>query len=163
MYTLYLQIAADIENDIHNGIHLLNKKLPSIRDLSTKYSCSHGTAIKAYETLKNKHIIYSLPQSGYYIVENVIKNEDIHTSVVDFSTGNPLMRDMHIPDLNHCLDRATDIYQDLSLSHTPYGVESLRKLAVKYLADFQVFTAMNNIFINLGIQQALSILAKSYC
>ena len=160
MNNIYVQIAEDIQNSIHAGVYQLNKKLPSVRDLSEKYSCSQGTVIKAYETLKNKHLIYSLPQSGYYIVENVIKTENIEPSVVDFSTGNPLMRDMHIPDLNHCLNRATDIYQDLSLSHTVYGVESLRKLSAKYLADFQVFTPVNNIFINLGIQPALSILAQ---
>ncbi|MBP2657433.1 MAG: transcriptional regulator, GntR family with aminotransferase domain containing protein [Firmicutes bacterium] len=160
MNTIYVRIAMDIEKSIQVGDYQLHKKLPSVRDLSEKYSCSQGTVIKAYETLKNKHLIYSLPQSGYYIVENVIKTENIDTAVVDFSTGNLLMRDMHIPDLNHCLNRATDIYQDLSLSHTVYGVESLRKLSVKYLADFQVFTPMNNVFINLGIQPALSILAQ---
>lgn len=160
MNTLYLQIANDIENSIQSGMYQLHKRLPSVRDLSITYNCSQGTAIKAYETLKSKHLIYSLPQSGYYIVENVIENKNTVTSIIDFSTGNPLMRDMHIPDLNHCLHRATDIYQDLSLSHTAYGVESLRKLAVKYVADFQVFTTMNHLFINLGIQQAVSILAK---
>lgn len=160
MNTIYMQIVKKIENNIHEGVYQLNKKLPSIRDLSEEYHCSQGTVIKAYETLKNEHLIYALPHSGYYIVENVIKTDNIDTSIINFSTGNPLMRDMYIPDLNHCLNRAADIYQDLSLSDTVYGVESLRKLAVKYLADFQVFTPMSNIFINLGIQPALSILAQ---
>ncbi len=159
MNTTYVRIAMDIENGIHAGDYPFHKKLPSIRHLSKKYTCSQGTVIKAYETLKNKHLIYSLPQSGYYIVGNIIKTE-VDTAVVDFSTGNLLMREMHIPDLNHCLNRAADIYQNLSLSHTVYGVESLRELSVRYLADFQVFTTMNNIFINLGIQPALSILTQ---
>jgi len=160
MDTIYLQLADDIERDINNGVYQHNTRLPSIRDLSVKYSCSQGTVIKAYEALKNKHLIYSLPQSGYYIVENLVKMPNEDCTIIDFSTGNPLMRDMHIPDLNHCLDRATDIYQDLSLSHTAYGVESLRKLATKYLAAFQVFTPMDTIFINLGIQPALNILSQ---
>jgi DNA-binding transcriptional MocR family regulator len=160
MNTIYEKIAEEIETSIHKGVYLINKKLPSVRELSQKHNCSQGTIIKAYEILKNKHLIYSLPQSGYYIVENIVRAENTDASILDFSTGNPLMRDMHIPDLNHCLNRATDIYQDLSLSHTPYGVESLRKLSAKYLADFQVFTPANNIFINLGIQPALSILSQ---
>lgn len=160
MDTIYTRIVEEMEKSIKAGIYTINKKLPSIRNLSEKYSCSQGTVIKAYEALQNKHLIYSRPQSGYYLVENVIKTQNPITSVIDFSTGNPLMRDMHIPDLNHCLHRATDIYQNLSLSHTIYGVESLRQLSVKYLTDFQIFTPLNNIFINLGIQPALSILAQ---
>lgn len=160
MNTIYLQIAHVIEKNIQLGLYPLHKKLPSVRDLAEEYGCSQGSVIKAYETLKNKHLVYSRPQSGYYLVENMIKTTAASTSLIDFSTGNPLMRDLYIPDLSHCLNKATDIYQDLSLSDTVYGVNSLRKLAVNYLADFQVFTPMNNIFINLGIQPALSTLAQ---
>ncbi len=158
MNTIYLRIVEQMEQSIHKGVYPLNKKLPSIRNLAEKYSCSQGTVIKAYEILQDKHLIYSRPQSGYFLVENLIKTQNPGTFVIDLSTGNPLMRDMHIPDLNHCVHRATDIYQNLSLSHTIYGVESLRQLSVKYLTNFQIFTPLNNLFINLGIQPALSIL-----
>lgn len=160
MNTIYLRIVVELTKDIQEGVYPMNKRLPSIRNLAEKYGCSQGTVIKAYELLQNKHLIYSRPQSGYYIIENIVKTENPTTSLIDFSTGNPLMRDMYIPDLNHCVHQATDIYQNLSLSHTIYGVESLRQLAVNYLTDFQIFAPLNNVFINLGIQPALSILTQ---
>jgi DNA-binding transcriptional MocR family regulator len=67
---------------------------------------------------------------------------------------------MNTPDLKHCLDRAVDIYKGNSLSSTAYGVDSLREILPEYLSNFQIFTSANNIFVNLGIQQALSILTQ---
>jgi len=157
MKDLYKQIADDIEKNIVNGNYKGSRKLPSVRDLCAKYNCSKSTVVKAFETLKNKHIVYSVPQSGYYIVEHLLKNEELDTSVVDFSTGNPLIGDIHIPDLKHCLDRAVDISNNYSIRRHICGTDSLRNLLPKYLASFQVFAAAPNIFINLGVQQALSI------
>jgi len=158
MKRIYEQIANDIETSINKGIFKSNRNLPSIRDLCKKYNCAVSTAVKAYETLKNKHIIYSVPQSGYYVVEHLLKNKKTETSVIDFSTGNPLIGDVHIPDLKHCLDRAVDISNTYSIHRHIHGTDSLRNLLPKYLTEFQVFTTARNIFINLGIQQMLSIL-----
>ncbi|GAA0180122.1 PLP-dependent aminotransferase family protein [Clostridium sediminicola] len=161
MKNIYEQIVEDIENGIHTEVYKPGKKLPSVRELSQKYNCSKSTIIKAYETLKNNHLIYSVPQSGYYIVEKLIKNTTEESSSINFSTGNPRIGNINTPDLKHCLDRAVDIYMNNSLSSSNIsGVESLRKILPKYLSDFQIFTSSNNIFVNLGIQQALSILTK---
>ncbi|MBS4535924.1 PLP-dependent aminotransferase family protein [Clostridium sp. D2Q-14] len=161
MKNTYERIVEDIEKDIKNGCHKAGKKLPSVRELGNKYNCSKNTVVKAYETLKNNHIVYSIPQSGYYIVEKLIKNEETTSSVINFSTGNPIIGNMNTPDLKHCLDRAVDIYRNNSLSSNSWGgVGSLRRILPKYLSDFQVFTNHDNIFVNLGIQQALSILTQ---
>jgi DNA-binding transcriptional MocR family regulator len=160
MENIYEHIVSEIENDIHQGIYKPGKKLPSVRELSAKYNCSKNTVVKAYETLRNNHIIYSIPQSGYYIVEKLIESEDNNSEVINFFTGNPIIGNMNTPDLKHCLDRAVDIYKNNSLSTSMYGVPSLREILVKYLSNFQVFTTSNNIFVNLGIQQALSILTQ---
>lgn len=160
MTKIYEEIVKDIENDIRNGIYKAGRKMPSIRELSKKYTCSQNTVVKAFETLKNNHLIYSVPQSGFYIVENIFKNNYVNTDVINFSTGNPTIGNMNTPDLKHCLDRAVDIYKNNSLNNNIYGVDSLREILPKYLSGFQVFTHPNNIFVNLGIQQALSILTK---
>ena len=156
----YQQIIADIEEDINAQHYKPAQKLPSVRDLSEKYHCSKDTVVKAFEMLKNRHVIYSVPQSGYYIVENLLKNETTESTVIDFSTGNPTIGTIHSPDLKHCLDRAVDIYKNTSLDHSLYGVNSLRNILPDYLADSQVFTHVDNIFVNQGIQQMLSILTK---
>jgi len=161
MKNTYELIVENIKKDIKNGHYKAGKKLPSVRELSNKYNCSKNTVVKAYETLRNNHIIYSIPQSGYYIVENLIKNDETASSVISFSTGNPIIGHMNTPDLKHCLDRAVDIYRNNSLSsNSGGGVDSLRKILPKYLSDFQVFTNPDNIFVNLGIQQSLSILTQ---
>lgn len=160
MSNKYEGIVKAIEQDIKKGFYRTGEKLPSVRELSVKYNCSKNTVVKAYETLRNNHIIYSIPQSGYYIVEKLINNIPEHSETINFYSGNPIIGNMNTPDLKHCLDRAVDIYKDNSLSSTRYGVESLRKILPKYLSNFQVFTSANNIFVNLGIQQALSILTE---
>lgn len=160
MDTIYENIVQDIEKDIYAGLYKPGKKLPSVRDLSIKYTCSKNTVVKAYETLRNNHIIYSIPQSGYYIVEKLITNVENPSQVINFSSGNPIIGNMNTPDLKHCLDRAVDIYKNNSLSTVGYGMTSLREILPKYLSNFQVFAPANSIFVNLGIQQALSILTQ---
>lgn len=160
MKNIYEEIAYDIENNIDNEIYKPSKKLPSVRELSQKYNCSKNTVVKAYDTLRNNHIIYSVPQSGYYIVEKLVKNNALKSSTINFNTGNPLIGNLNTPDLKHCLNRAVDIYENNSLNSSLYGTDSLRKILPKYLSNFQVFTSPDNIFVNLGIQQALSILTQ---
>lgn len=160
MKNTYKQVVEDIEKDIKNGLYKAGKKLPSVRELSSKYNCCNNTIVKAYETLRNKHIIYSIPQSGYYIVEKLIKNEESPSSSINFLTGNPIIGNTNTPDLKHCLDRAVDIYKNNSLNSNLGGVDSLKKILPSYLSDFQIFTNSDNIFVNLGIQQALSILTQ---
>ncbi|MBL4932956.1 PLP-dependent aminotransferase family protein [Clostridium paridis] len=158
--TKYEQIIYDIKNDINGKKYKTSKKLPSVRDLSLAYNCSKSTVIKAYESLKNSHLIYSVPQSGYYVVEEHITPISMPNTFIDFSTGNPNIGKILTPDLKHCLNRAVDIYANQPIDPDVYGIDSLRHLLPSYLAKFQVFTSVDNIFINLGIQQILSILTN---
>jgi DNA-binding transcriptional MocR family regulator len=157
----YEQIVEDLESRIRTGAFRARERLPSVRELCDTFRCSKSTAVKAYDILKNKHLVYSVPQSGSYIVENYLQAEQTNPLIIDFSTGTPPIGDMYVPDLKHCLDRAVDIFSGYDAAcHDLYGVDSLRNLLPKYLADFQVFTTPNNIFVNLGIQQALNILTQ---
>jgi DNA-binding transcriptional MocR family regulator len=159
--SMYKYIMEEIKKDIHNGIYKTGKRLPSIRGLSDKYKCSPNTVVKAYENLRNEHIIYSVPQSGYYIVEKILNNEGQNRAdTINFQTAYIFTNNMNTPDLKHCVDRAVDIYKNNSLTNNVYGISTLREVLPKYLSDFQVFTSVNNIFVNLGTQQALSILTQ---
>ncbi|WP_312340188.1 aminotransferase-like domain-containing protein [Anaerospora hongkongensis] len=159
MKPAYEKIADDIEREIREGKFRSRERLPSIREVCATYQVSKNTAVNAYHILKSKHLVYSIPQSGCYILEQRFKVEQPSAAVIDFSRGNPLLGNVFTPDLKHCLDRAIDICNTNSSDwHELYGVPSLRKLLPKYLADFQVFTTPENIFVNLGVQQALNIL-----
>ncbi|QLY78718.1 PLP-dependent aminotransferase family protein [Clostridium intestinale] len=156
---IYKQIALDIKSDIYNKKYTSSKKLPSIRSLCSEYSCSKSTAIKAYESLINEHLIYSIPQSGYYVVEEHLNNLS-YPNIIDFSNGNLNMGRILTPDLKHCLDRAVDIYGNQPVDFHLMGIDSLKSLLPNYLSNFQVFAPKENIFINLGIQQILSLLTN---
>ncbi|SDE29058.1 GntR family transcriptional regulator [Sporomusa acidovorans] len=109
MKKAYERIADDMETFIQEGRFRQCHRVPSIRELCATYQCSKSTAVKAYDTLKSKHLIYSVPQSGCYVVENRPNTEQKHTDIIDFSRGNPLFSNIYIPDLKHCLDRAVDM------------------------------------------------------
>ncbi|TDT62738.1 PLP-dependent aminotransferase family protein [Fonticella tunisiensis] len=160
MKKLYETIIQDIERDIREKNIKPGKKLPSVRELCERYKCSKSTVVKAFEVLKSNHIIYSVPQSGYYIVEGINSYDEVSSSIINFSTGNPTVNNLPTPDLKHCLDRAVDIHKDAPLGNSLMGINSLRELIPSYLTNFQVFTSIDNVFINLGIQQALSVLTQ---
>lgn len=159
MNEAYQRIVNAMKAAIREGKYRPRERLPSVREICATYQVSTNTAVKAYDVLKNEHVVFSAPRSGFYILENRHQLAQSGTSVIDFSRGNPLLGTVYTPDIKHCLDRAVDICNiNSSEWHEVYGVPSLRKLLPKYLADFQVFTTPENIFVNLGVQQALSIL-----
>lgn len=65
----YLSVLSDMENRIREGQYSLGQKLPSVRSSADFYGCSISTILRAYGELERQHAIYSIPQSGYYMVE----------------------------------------------------------------------------------------------
>lgn len=57
------------------GIYQVDEKLPSVRELSTKYHVNPNTIAKVYANLEEKGFIYALPAKGYYVakVSSVLK------------------------------------------------------------------------------------------
>lgn len=80
----YMEIMEYIKSEINKGT--FKNKLPSIRGLAIKFSCSNSTVIKAYSELEAAGIIYSAPKSGYYINPNRKEGEN----EFDFYSGIPL-------------------------------------------------------------------------
>ncbi|PEX47118.1 PLP-dependent aminotransferase family protein [Bacillus cereus] len=156
----YLHILNDIENMIQNGEINEGKKLPSIRSLVTQYECNKATVIRALHELEKRHIIYSVPQSGYYVVKksgSTIENNEI----IDFASSAPDPDVFPYLDFQHCINKAIDTYKnDLFVYGTPKGLPSLIPVIQKQLANYQVFTKEENIFITSGVQQALAILTS---
>lgn len=61
----YTEIMEFVKNEIIKGSY--QSKLPSIRGMAIRFSCSNSTVIKAYSELADQGIIYSAPKSGYFI------------------------------------------------------------------------------------------------
>lgn len=160
MLSLYQQIASDIKNDILSQSLKVGARLPSIRSLCNKYNCSKGTVIKAYDELQSQNIIYSIPQSGYYVVDNMLYRSNNFDGTIDLSNGIPQVHSIYTPNLRHCLDNTEEIHALNSSNFYLKGKDSLIELVPSYLADSKVFTFKENIYINLGIGQVFSILSN---
>lgn len=158
----YQLIVQYIKKEISNGNFTSGKKLPSVRNVSQLFKCSIGTVLKAYNELEKEHIIYSLPKSGYYILENhSCNNNPPKNSLIDFSSGAPEIATLPYKEFQHCLNQAIELYKETLFSYSdPRGLNSLINVIANHLQDYQIFTKSDNIVITTGSQQALNILTN---
>ncbi|WP_346936845.1 PLP-dependent aminotransferase family protein [Clostridium sp.] len=157
----YLDVLNKIEYMIENEEFKQGEKILSIRKFADLFTCNKWTIIRALEELEKKHIIYSVPQSGYYVVpKKDILNQN-EALITDFSSSAPDPNVFPYIDFQHCINQAINTYKDeLFIYGTPKGLPSLVSVIRKELAHYQVFANNRNIFITSGVQQALSILAS---
>lgn len=156
----YHGIVKDIKNQLANGYLLAGSKLPSVRQLSEKFSCSKNTVIKAYDELEKEHLIFSIPKSGYYVV-NEFQHLDSRRTIIDFLSAGPDQNIMPYIDFQHCINQAIDTYKEELFTYSDQqGFYSLRVQLVKYLQNLQVFTEPERLFIVSGSQQALNLLVS---
>jgi DNA-binding transcriptional MocR family regulator len=113
MTTKYTQIMAIIKEQMSSGKLGTGNKLPSIRQLSEHIKCSKNTIIRAFNELEKEHLIYSVPKSGYYVVNEVQpSNSDIKNNKIDFLSAGPDKEAMPYLDFQHCLNQSIDIYKE---------------------------------------------------
>ena len=155
----YLDVLNKIEYMIENGEFKQGEKILSIRKFADLFNCNKWTIIRALEELEKKHIIYSVPQSGYYVVlkKDVLNQNQVCT--IDFSSSAPDPNVFPYVDFQHCINQAINAYKnELFIYGTPKGLPSLVSVIRKQLTHYQIFANDRNIFITSGVQQALSIL-----
>ncbi|MBS4203596.1 PLP-dependent aminotransferase family protein [Lederbergia citrea] len=163
MMMKYEEIMRGIDQRIAEGKLKPGSKLPSIRSLSQELSCSRNTVIKAYDQLEKKHLIYAVPKSGYYIVDNNLsrKGNPKANKKIDFLSAGPDKQAMPFRDYQHCINQAIDLYKEDMFSYSEIqGLYSLRVQLSKQLQDLQVFTPPERICVVTGSQQALHLLAS---
>ncbi|GGG54318.1 aminotransferase-like domain-containing protein [Paenibacillus radicis (ex Gao et al. 2016)] len=158
----YLAIITDMEQQIADGAFKQGQKLPSVRSAAKTYGCSVSTVIRAYEELERRHAIYSIPQSGYYVVEKAAgKPADADSEIIDFSSASPDLNVFPYLDFQHCLNKAIDTYKyNLFTYGESKGLDKLRLTLASHLANDQIFATADRIVVTSGVQQALEILAK---
>lgn len=64
---LYERVGSEITRMIEGGTYRPGDRLPSIRQLSSRFCVSINTAMQAYAVLEDRHIVEARPQSGYYV------------------------------------------------------------------------------------------------
>ncbi|MFD0697928.1 PLP-dependent aminotransferase family protein [Paenibacillus sp. GCM10027628] len=158
----YFSILSDMEQKISEGGYRPGQKLPSVRDAAELYGCSISTITRAYAELEKRHTIYSIPQSGFYVVDKPGNwGTGTKGDTIDFASASPDLNVFPYLDFQHCLNKAIDTYKyNLFTYGEPQGLETLRRTLVSHLAGDQVFASAERIIVTSGAQQALEILAK---
>ncbi len=157
MSSKYIEIMEEIKLQLENGSLIAGSKLPSIRQLSEHFSCSKNTVIKAYVELEKEHLIYSVPKSGYFVV-NEYQNETKENEVIDFLSAGPDKHVMPYLDFQHCMNQAIEQYKEELFTYSDQqGSFTLRVQLVKYLQNLQVFTQPERLVVVSGSQQALNL------
>lgn len=160
MSSKYIEIMEDIKLRLADGSLIAGSKLPSVRQLSEHFSCSKNTVIKAYEELEKEHIIYSVPKSGYFVV-NEFQNVTNENDVIDFLSAGPDKNVMPYVEFQHCMNQAIEQYKEELFTYSDQqGLYSLRVQLVKYMQDLQVFTQPERVVVVSGSQQAIHLLVS---
>ena len=81
----YKQIVDSILKAIDNQQLTMDDRLPSVNDLLIEFDVSRDTVVRAYDHLKKRNIIQSIPGKGYYI-----KNDDLSLKARVFLLFNKL-------------------------------------------------------------------------
>ncbi|GAU77277.1 PLP-dependent aminotransferase family protein [Fusibacter sp. 3D3] len=127
-------------------------RLPPIRTLADEMSCSRGTVIKAYEVLEERHLAYTIPQSGTYLMKNLV-TKVVFQKRVDFVSAGLEAKLRPHKHFEHCMIQA------LQSEHynyaPPEGLESLRRCLVKHFEKRHLYTSADRILVTTGAQQAL--------
>jgi len=156
----YNQIVNYLQKEIDNKHLHIGDKIPSIREMSLLFHCSKATVIRAYSELEAKHIVYSVPQSGYFVVNNSLVNSS-SVAVIDFASMMPESVIIPYVEFRHCINQALDVYQEKSLMYNEkQGLPDLRAALSKQLQDVQIFEKPENIYITAGAQQTIDILVR---
>lgn len=146
--------------EIDDGNIKSGNRMPSIRKICDKFNCAKSTALRAYHELKDKGLVYTVPGSGYYLIDEIIKNKN-DDNIIDLSGSQLDEKVIPYGDFEACLDKAIDKYKsDLFTYTNPQGLQTLIDVLVKHLQTGQVFTNRDNVFMTTGSQQALNILSR---
>lgn len=133
-------------------------KLPSIRQLAIKFSYSKSTVVKSLTELENEHVIYSVPQKGFFVTEK-LQPKVAPSKQSNFLSAGPDLSFVSFDNLKHCSNQIIANHKQEILSYgAPEGMDHLRQQIQKYFQDSQVFTSLNRIIITSGAQQAINIL-----
>lgn len=158
----YSIIVNDIKKEVSLGNIASGAKIPSVRDMCSKYKCTKSTVLRAYYELKEQGIVYAVPGSGYYIINSSTKAAN-NSTTIDFSGTSLDKSSLSYNEFHPFIDQAISKYKEDLFSYSdPKGLDQLTEALRKHLQNHQVFTNSERIFVTTGSQQALNLLSKMH-
>lgn len=153
----YLQIVKHIQNEISNHHFKRGDRIPSIREMASLFNCSKTTVIRAYSELETSHVLYSVPHSGYFVVNNRHGNSSDVDSI-NFASMIPEPTTIPYLEFRHCINQALD--EESFMYNDKQGLIDLRIALSKQLQNYQIFARPEDVYITAGAQQTLDILIR---
>jgi DNA-binding transcriptional MocR family regulator len=117
--------------------------------------------VKALDLLVNQHIIYSKPQSGFYVADSLIIPKQATEDMASLSSGNPKINLLGTQNLAHVLNIALDQYAHHHLDIPKNGVDSLKEVLPDYLAEHGIYANPPNIQMIQGTLQILNMFTNT--
>ncbi|MCH5351826.1 MAG: GntR family transcriptional regulator [Clostridiales bacterium] len=65
--SVYLKIVDDIKRRVSLGILVRDERLPSCREYALELGINPNTVQRAYSTLEEEGVIYTIPKKGVYV------------------------------------------------------------------------------------------------
>ena len=151
----YEQVVHYLKEEIESGRFATGSRLPSIRRLSQDFQCSKDTIQRALLELRYEKYIYSKPQSGYYVLEQQTRHEDLIISVNDEHVA--AYDDFRLCVNESLIGRENYLY---NYYENQEGLEELRKSVQTLLFDQAIYSKADQLVMTSGTQQALFILSQ---
>jgi len=112
---IYLQIADYMCDNILMGSWKANEKIISIRELAVELEVNPNTAMRAYEYLQSRGIIYNKRGIGYFVSEDASTKVKSHLKEEFISQSLPTFF-KNIFQLEISLDELAKMYEEYKLS-----------------------------------------------
>ena len=118
----YVALMNQLEDMIEDKSFQEGDRLPSIRALSVRFNVSKSTVIRAFNELERRHLIYSVPKSGYYVVKKTNQRSNPGKTVIDFAASAPDPDVFPYIDFQHCIKKPLTHTKTICLSMEPRKV-----------------------------------------
>ena len=131
----YKQIISSVENSLVNNELKRGDKLPSINSIKNRFSLSRDTVLIAYNDLKGRGVIQSIPGKGYYV-----KSENINIKqkvFLLFDELNAFKEDLYASFLKN-LDNNIEV--DIYFHH--FNQEVFNKLIYDNIGSYSCYIIM---------------------
>ncbi len=175
---LYIQLYEQMKSLIQQGIIQEDYKLLSIRNFAEVLNVNSVTIVNAYKLLEDSKLIYKKQGSGSYVMplkerlniisDNIEIDEELEYSYnqeedyINFTIASPDPKLFPMTEFKKAINDV--IERDAGTAfmyHDSRGYLPLRSSIAEYLADQNIVSKAENIYIISGAQQGIDIISKA--
>lgn len=188
---LYERVAMEISDLIAQGTFRVGERIPSIRQLRSRFGVSINTVMQAYALLEDRRLIEARPQSGYYVRARALEIAEPELPARNVSTpatvtisdlcqqvirnmmrldllplGGVVPNPQHLPvdKLNRMMASECKRFRDQSISYfiSP-GYERLRKQVAQRVLSAGINCVRDDVLITSGCIEAVFLALRATC